>query len=109
MELKQADIFGGYKLIVKKNNKIKPPKKQSELKPKIELLYNLYEKLYEQLNINLMEQRDLLIKNKGKIIIFVYPEDRQAEPIDLYNTGLYDLDKRIERMKEVLECYNMTS
>lgn len=109
MELKQADIFGGCKPIVKKNNKIKTPKKQSELKPKIELLYNLYEQLYEQLNINLMEQRDLVVRNKGKIIIFVYPEDRQAEPIDLYNAGLNDLDKRIERMQEVLECYNMTS
>lgn len=109
MELKQADIFGGYKLIVKKNNKIKPPKKQSEIKPKIELLYNLYEKLYEKLNINPMEQRDFIIKNKGKIIILVYPEDRQAEPIDLYNVGLNDIDKRIERMQEVLECYNITS
>lgn len=107
MELKQADIFGGSKPIVKKNNKTKPPKKQSELKPKIELLYNLYEKLYGQLNINLMEQRDFIIKSKGKIIISAYPEDRQAEPIDLYNTGLDDLDKRIERMQEVLECYKV--
>lgn len=103
MELKQADIFGGCKPIVKKNNKTKPPKEQSELKPKIELLYNLYEKLYEQLNINIMEQRDFIIRKKGKIIIFVYPGDRQAEPRDLYNAGLNDLDKRIKRMQEVLK------
>lgn len=101
MELKQASIFGEYKQVGKKINKKNVPKKNKinlELKQKIEILYNMYEQLYEKQNINLLDSRDIIIKEN----IISYPEERQSEPIDIISLGIYDIDKRIIRMKEVL-------
>lgn len=105
MELKQADIFGGYKIITKKTNNRRVPrrKKYQEVKEKIEILYKLYEKLYGVFNINILEQREMITGILGENIILIYPEDKQAEPIDLANYSIYDLDIRINRMKEVLD------
>lgn len=102
MVLKQADIFGGYKLVINNNNeKLQPPIKKASnkiLKQKINILYKLYETLYERQNISLLDNRDVII-NKN---IISYPEERQAEPIELIYLSIYDIDKKIEKMKEVL-------
>lgn len=102
MVLKQVNIFGECKEIVKKTgNKEKHAKKINfyKIRQKIELLYKLYEELYNRQNISILEPRDVIIK--GNIII--YPEDRQAEPVELINLTLYDIDEKIEKMKKVLE------
>lgn len=102
MVLKQVNIFGECKEIVKKtSNKEKCAKKNNfyKIKQKIELLYELYEELYKRQNISILEPRDVIIK--GNIII--YPEDRQAEPVELINLTLYDIDEKIDKMKKVLE------
>lgn len=100
MVLKQVDIFGEYKEIVKKTTKQKTRKKTNfyKFREKIELLYKLYEELYNRQNISILEPRDVIIK--GNII--VYPEDKQAEPVELINLTIYDIDKRIEIMKKTL-------
>lgn len=102
MELKQVNIFGEYvnlKVIKKNDTKIKKVVKKNEnLKQKIRILYKMYEQLYEKQNISLLEPRDVIIRNN----IIIYPEDRQAEPIDIISLGIYDIDKRILRMKEIL-------
>lgn len=102
MELKQVNIFGEYvnlKVIKKNDTKIKKViKKNENLKQKIRILYKMYEQLYEKQNISLLEPRDVIIRNN----IIIYPEDRQAEPIDIISLGIYDIDKRILRMKEIL-------
>lgn len=102
MELKQVNIFGEYvnlKVIKKNDTKIKKViKKNENLKQKIRILYKMYEQLYEKQNISLLEPRDVIIRNN----IIIYPEDRQAEPIDTISLGIYDIDKRILRMKEIL-------
>lgn len=103
MVLKQADIFGGYRLIVNKDNKKPPPPKKtanSILKQKIKLLYRMYESLYRKQNISILEPREVIIKNG----IISYPEERQAEPIELIDLTLEDIDKRIDIMKEYLKC-----
>lgn len=84
----------------KTNNKEKHEKKNNfgVLRQKIELLYKLYEELYNRQNISILEPRDVVIK--GNIII--YPEDRQAEPIELINLTIYDIDERIAKMKKAL-------
>lgn len=101
MELKQANLYGGYKLVVVKNNKENTLKKQKlnlKLKQKIKILYELYEALYEKQEISLLDNRDIII-NKN---IVSYPEERQAELIEMIYLSIYDIDKRIEKMKEVL-------
>lgn len=102
MELKQVNIFGEYvnlKVIKKNDTKIKKViKKNENLKQKIRILYKMYEQLYEKQNISLLEPRDVIIRNN----IIIYPEDRQAEPIDTISLGIYDIDKRILIMKEIL-------
>ena len=102
MELKQASIFGEYKQVVKKynkNNKKSVPTKTKELKEKITILYNLYQLLYEKLNIDCLEQREIIIKQN----IIIYPDEQQAEPIEITNMNILDdIDKRINKMKEIL-------
>jgi hypothetical protein len=99
MELKQAGIFGEYYLVGKKKKSKKNDNKNVELKQKLQLLYDLYERLYEQQNIDPLEYRDIIIK--GNII--VYPEERQAEPIDSIKLTTYDIDKRISIMQEAVK------
>lgn len=101
MGLKQVNLFGEQILIINKNNKSVKSKikdKNKTLKNKIEILYKMYEELYEKQNINLLDNREIIMK--GNIIS--YPEERQSEPIDIINLGIYDIDKRILRMKEIL-------
>lgn len=98
MGLKQADIFGGHKEIKKKTAAPKKKKENKLLKQKIDILYRMYEELYKKQNIGLLEQRDAIIKNN----IIAYPEEKLAEPIEIINLSIYDIDKRIEKMKEVL-------
>ena len=97
MELKQASIFGNYIKIGRKKRNT-PRNKDPGLKDKIRLLYGMYEKLYEQQNVKLFEIRDFIIKNN----IAIYPDDRQAEPIELQRYTIYDIDERIKRMREYL-------
>lgn len=99
MELKQANIFGEYYLVGKKKKLRKDIDKNLELKQKLQLLYDLYERLYEQQNINPLEYRDIIIR--GKIII--YPDERQAEPIESINLTIEDIDKRINIMQEAVK------
>lgn len=95
--LKQANIFGEYfEISVKQKRKCK---KNQKLKQKIKILYELYEQLYEKQNISPIEYRDIIIK--GTIII--YPEERQAEPIEAINLTLDDIDKRINIMQEAVK------
>lgn len=98
MGFKQADIFGGHKEIKKKTAVPKKKKENKLLKQKIDILYRMYEELYKKQNIGLLEQRDAIIKNN----IIAYPEEKLAEPIEIINLSIYDIDKRIEKMKEVL-------
>lgn len=102
MELKQVNIFGEYdnlKVIKKNDTKIKKVIKENEnLKQKIKILYKMYEQLYEKQNISILEPRDIIIRNN----IVIYPEDRQAEPIDTITLGIYEIDERIEIMKKTL-------
>lgn len=99
MELKQAGIFGEYYLIGKKKKSKKNNNKNAELKQKLQLLYDLYERLYEQQNIAPLEYRDVIIKGN----IMIYPEERQAEPIDSIKLTIYDIDKRISIMQEAVK------
>lgn len=102
MECKQANIFGGCISIVIKDNKEAKPRKLSKkgvkLKQKIQVLYSMYEQLYERQNISLLEPKDFIIKNN----ILIYPDERQAEPVELLNTTIEDIDKRLEIMRNVL-------
>lgn len=100
MVLRQASIFGDYKVVIKHNKKKSTKReKNKELKAKINLLYSLYEQLYETLNISVLEQREVIIKHN----IVAYPEDRQAEPMEIINMNtIDDIDERIKVMKDTL-------
>lgn len=100
MVLRQASIFGDYKVVIKHNKKKSTKKeKNKELKAKLSLLYILYEQLYDTLGIDILEQKELIIKNN----IVAYPQDRQAEPMEIINMNtLDDIDKRIEAMEDTL-------
>lgn len=99
MVLKQASIFGEYKEIVIKKKSTPKKRKNEELKQKINILYNLYQQLYEKQNISLLESKEIII-NKN---IIAYPEERQAEPLELITMNILDdIDKRINKMKEIL-------
>ena len=97
MGAKQADVFGGYKEIKEKPKK-NAPKKYIKLKEKIKILYRLYAELYKRQNVNVLEQRDKIIKNG----IVIYPHDQQAEPIELIYLGIQEIDKKIMIMQKVL-------
>lgn len=100
MVLRQASIFGDYKVVIKHNKKKSTKKeKNKKLKAKLSLLYSLYEQLYETLGIDILEQKELIIKNN----IVAYPQDRQAEPMEIVHMNtLDDIDKRIEVMEDTL-------
>lgn len=100
MDCIQIDIYGNKKILKKKNKKVSIcNQKEIILKNKIKELYKMYEQLYESLNIDLMEQNEVVIKNN--IIAFI--EDRQAEPLELINLALCEnIDYKINKMKEVL-------
>lgn len=101
MDCIQIDIYGNKKILKKKKNKKVSISDQKELilKNKIKFLYKMYEQLYESLNIDLMEQREVVIKNN----IIAYVEDRQAEPLELINLTLCEnIDYKINKTKEIL-------
>lgn len=98
MGLKQADIFGGHKEIKKKTATPTKKKENKLLKQKIDILYAMYEELYRKQNIGLLEQRDAIIKNN----IIAYPEEKQAEPINIIKLSIYDIDERIKVMRQAL-------
>ena len=98
MELYQVSVFGEKKVIKENNKKSKRNQnKNTTLKQKLKSLYKLYYLIYETQNINLLEQREVIIK--GDLII--YPQDNQAEPLSSINMNvLDDIDKRIEIAEE---------
>ena len=100
MDCIQIDIYGNKKVLKKKNKKVSiSDQKELILKNKIKFLYKMYEQLYESLNIDLMEQREVVIKNN----IIAYVEDRQAEPLELINLALCEnIDYKINKTKEIL-------
>lgn len=99
MGFKQADIFGGYKEIKKKTAAPAEKKENNLLKQKLNILYEMYAELYRKQNIGLLEQRDAVIKNN----IIAYPEDKQAEPITIIQLSIYDIDERINAMRQALQ------
>ena len=99
MGFKQADIFGGYKEIKKKTAAPIKKRANDSLKQKINILYEMYEELYRKQNIGLLEQRDAVIKNN----VIAYPEDKQAEPINIIKLSIYDIDERINAMRQALQ------
>lgn len=102
MSYTQLDIFGNKKAAACKKIKKKVPEyniREITLARKIKMLYALYEQLYEQLEIDLMEQQEIIIKNN--IIAFI--EERQAEPIELINLELCEnIDFKLSKMRELL-------
>lgn len=101
MVLMQLSLSGEPKAVSLKIKTKKPKKLNSKnriLQAKIKELYGLYQKLYELQNISILEQREVIIK--GDIII--YPDERQAEPIENIFIKIEDIDKRIENMLKVL-------
>lgn len=98
MVLQQTNIFGESTKIVLSKPKISSVNKDDELlSKKYEQLYSIYDKIYESLNIDLFEQKEVIII--GKTII-AYPEERQAEVV---GTQFLPLDERIRRNNDYLE------
>lgn len=107
----QECIFGGKIEIKNKDNIVnnkKLNKKKLLFKNKILELYDLYDTLYCMLNIDILEQKEIIIKKN----IVAYTEYRQAEPIELIKinnfTNINDLsniEKKIEIMKKVIKEY----
>lgn len=91
MVLQQINIFGeSTKVVLSKPKTSSVNQDDDLLSKKYEQLYNIYDKIYESLNIDLFEQKEIIII--GKTII-AYPEERQAE---LLGTQFLPLDERIE-------------
>lgn len=101
MVLKQVTIFGGLEPVkIKKDQRKKENNKNKVLKEKITLLYNLYYQLYTKQNIDIFEQKEIILKDN----IIIYVDEKQAEPIEFINLALIEnIDKKIERMKELCE------
>lgn len=98
MVLQQTNIFGeSTKIVLSKPKKSSVNQDDELLSKKYEKLYNIYDKIYESLNISLFEQKEIIII--GKTII-AYPEERQAE---LLGTQFLPLDERIRRNNDYLE------
>ena len=105
MELKQINIYGECEFVNEKVVAKNAPRckkvvaKNAKLKNKIKILYRLYEQLYEQQNISFLDNRTVIIKNN----IIAYPDERQAEPIELIKLNIIDdIDKRIKKMEQIL-------
>ena len=97
MVLRQTNMFEESTKIVFSKPKTNPRQREEHLlSKKYEQLYEIYNKIYEKLNINIFEQREVIII--GKTII-AYPEEKQAE---VMGTQFLHLDERIRRNKECL-------
>ena len=104
MGIYQISIFGEKKEITKSLNTHLITKKLNlkgkAFKKKIQKLHKIYDKIFEILNISLLEQREVIME-KGLII---YPDEQQAEPIETIKMNLLnDIDKRIEKAEEKYE------
>jgi hypothetical protein len=97
MVLQQINIFGeSTKVVFSKPKNTSAKQDVNLLSEKYELLYDIYNKIYESLDIDLFEQREVI--RFGKTII-AYPEERQAEVV---GTQFLPLDERIRRNNEWL-------
>lgn len=91
----QTSLFGkGKEIKASKKNKIKTGESYV-LRSKYKELYNLYARIYETLDIDIMEQKEFIII--GKTI--AYPSEHQAE---LLGTQFLPIDDRIEKHWEYL-------
>lgn len=91
----QTSLFGKDKEIkASKKNKIKTGENYV-LRSKYKELYDLYARIYETLDIDIMEQKEFIII--GKTI--AYPSEHQAE---LLGTQFLPIDDRIEKHWEYL-------
>jgi hypothetical protein len=98
MVLQQINIFGESTKVVLSKPKTSSAKRDEDLlSKKYEILYDIYNKIYESLDIDLFEQREVI--RFGKTII-AYPEERQAEVV---GTQFLPLDERIRRNNDYLE------
>ena len=88
----QLNIFGGVEEIIAKKRRINPqPKKVKvniKLKRKYRLLEYAYSRLFDILDINILEQREIV--KKGLLVAYV--EERQAEVI---GTQKMNINQRI--------------
>ena len=99
--LKQVNIYGELIEIACKSKSVQKPRNQ-KLKQKIDKLYALYENLFKKQDVNILELREVIVKDD----ILIYPEDRQAEPVCMIELTIEDIDKRIEIMSKFMEKYN---
>ena len=98
MVLRQTNMFEEGTKIVFSEPKTTPRQRDNHLlSKKYEQLYDIYNQIYETLNIDIFEQREIIII--GKTII-AYPEDKQAE---VMGTQFLPLDERIRRNHDYLE------
>lgn len=77
----QLCLFGGEKEIIAKKRRVNPQSRKIKvnikLKRKYRLLEYVYSRLFDILNINILEQREIV--NKGLLVAYV--DERQAEVI----------------------------
>ena len=98
MVLRQTNMFEESTKIVFSKPKTTPRQREEHLlSKKYEQLYEIYNEIYETLNIDVFEQREVIII--GKTII-AYPEEKQAEVV---GTQFLPLDERIRRNHDYLE------
>lgn len=97
MVLRQTNMFEeSTKIVFSKPKTTSRQREEYLLSKKYEQLYEIYSEIYETLNIDVFEQREIIII--GKTII-AYPEEKQAE---VMGTQFLPLDERIRRNKECL-------
>lgn len=98
MVLRQTNMFEeGTKIVFSKPKTSNRHRDELLLSKKYEQLYEIYNQIYETLNIDIFEQRGIIII--GKTII-AYPEEKQAE---VMGTQFLPLDERIRRNHDYLE------
>lgn len=99
MELGQVTVFGEVKPVGKPPSAKTKRQKSQEIKNKISILYNLYEKLFYKSDVWLMTTKEAVIKDN----IIYYVDERQAEPIGMSELTINDINQRIKIMSELLQ------
>lgn len=84
----QKNIFGKAKPIAFKNN-TKNKKGKPLLSNKIQQLYSIYSAIYDTLDINIFETKEIIIFDN----IIAYPEEKIAE---VNGTQFLNIDERIK-------------
>lgn len=98
MVLQQTNMFEeSTKIVFSKPKTSSRHRDELLLSQKYEQLYEIYNQIYETLNIDIFEQREVIII--GKTII-AYPEEKQAE---VMGTQFLPLEERIRRNHDYLE------